>query len=428
MQTTQAQPINHSKGDAFKKPSLVSTVSMRVTFWNSAAPLSVRHHHSFRDRCGEHCISPWLSSTQPPTTIGSTTKGLGNCGCSSPGCCSTARPTRHEFQNRTCSNVSPNLSKALGKTFSSPPAQHQAKAHSALHHQQATSQPTQLTRLGELSRARQALQGNDDTFRALTNPTARPQHPPHPLAIDILTFTPATPLHLPQQLIPHNLASARKGTSPGPSGLTAEIAKVLLDDPAAAETFHRACHRLANATIPNFHSSGHRHGPAHSPSKASRRSAGLGRRRLLAATGGPQRSTTLRPRLRCQVPHLPVRVVHTSRHRSTHTQPAANDQVKPSFRLTGSVHTTMSAALPCCKGSSTHPMPKQRYLSSANSTASPPHICGRTTPAKCTASQADGGEQGDPPDACTFLFGAGLRPAGLPKRLASRRKSSSILR
>ena len=47
---------------------------------------------------------------------------------------------------------------------------------------------------------------------------------------------------------------------------------------------------------------------------------------------------------------------------------------------------TMSAVLPCCKGSSTHPMRKQRYLSSASSTANLPHICGRTTPARCIAS------------------------------------------
>ena len=58
-------------------------------------------------------------------------------------------------------------------------------------------------------------------------------------------------MQLPPQLIRHNLAKARKGTAPGPSGLTAEIAKVLLDDPIAAEAFQRVCLRLANATIPS---------------------------------------------------------------------------------------------------------------------------------------------------------------------------------
>lgn len=100
VQTTRAEPNSHSKGDAFRKHSLVSTFSMRATFWNSLAPLSVHHHHSFGDHCGELCISRWISSTQPPSTTVSTMKGLGNFGCSSPGCCSTARPKRPEFQNR----------------------------------------------------------------------------------------------------------------------------------------------------------------------------------------------------------------------------------------------------------------------------------------------------------------------------------------
>ena len=139
VQTTRAEPNSHSKGDAFRKHSLVSTFSMRVTFWNSLAPLSVHHHHSFGDHCGELCISRWISSTQPPSTTVSTMKGLGNFGCSSPGCCSTARPTRPEFQNHSCSNVSPNFSTALGETFSQP-AQHQANAHSH-HHQPPASQP-----------------------------------------------------------------------------------------------------------------------------------------------------------------------------------------------------------------------------------------------------------------------------------------------
>ena len=110
---------------------------------------------------------------------------------------------------------------------------------------------------------------------------ARPQHPRHPLGSDILNFTPDTPLQLPLQFILHNLARARKGTAPGPSGLTAEIAKVLLGDPAAAEAFHRACHRLANATIPISIAGRHRNGPADSPSKAFWRSARLGSRDFL---------------------------------------------------------------------------------------------------------------------------------------------------
>ena len=122
---------------------------------------------------------------------------------------------------------------------------------------QRTNRATQLARLGELSRAWQALlaapmaPGNGETLRALTSPTARPQQPHQPLDPAILQFSPGSPVQLPPQLIRHNLAKARKGTAPGPSGLTAEIAKVLLDDPIAAEAFQRVCLRLANATIPS---------------------------------------------------------------------------------------------------------------------------------------------------------------------------------
>ena len=55
-------------------------------------------------------------------------------------------------------------------------------------------------------------------------------------------------------LAPHlllaNLRRSRRGAAPGPSGHTAEIVRLLLDDPAAAESLHAVAARLACAQLP----------------------------------------------------------------------------------------------------------------------------------------------------------------------------------
>ena len=113
-----------------------------------------------------------------------------------------------------------------------------------------------LARLGELSRARQALlaeplaPGDEATHQRLTDPTARPQQAYQAIDTDLLQWIPATPTAIPAQLFLTNLARAKKGAAPGPSGLTAEIAKLLLDDAAASHSFQQVCHRLATADIP----------------------------------------------------------------------------------------------------------------------------------------------------------------------------------
>ena len=135
-------------------------------------------------------------------------------------------------------------------TQATPPAQAPAsstenRAQRAIH----------LTRLGELSRARQALlsqplaPGTQNTLQQLTNPEARPQQPYAPIGPAILQWRPANPVQVPPHLFTTNLRRARRG-APGPSGLTAEIAKVLLDDPAATQAFSQVCCRLAQANIP----------------------------------------------------------------------------------------------------------------------------------------------------------------------------------
>ena len=55
-----------------------------------------------------------------------------------------------------------------------------------------------------------------------------------------------SPVQVPATLFTTNLHRARRGAAPGPSGLTAEIAKILLDDPPATQV----CGRLAQANVP----------------------------------------------------------------------------------------------------------------------------------------------------------------------------------
>ena len=47
-----------------------------------------------------------------------------------------------------------------------------------------------------------------------------------------------------------NLRRARKGAAPGPSGLTAEVARVLLDDEGASDLFVRVTQLVAQAAVP----------------------------------------------------------------------------------------------------------------------------------------------------------------------------------
>ena len=56
-------------------------------------------------------------------------------------------------------------------------------------------------------------------------------------------------LHWPPKLSLPTCAS-RRGDAPGPSGYTAEIVRLLLDDPSAAESLHAVAQRLARAELP----------------------------------------------------------------------------------------------------------------------------------------------------------------------------------
>ena len=115
---------------------------------------------------------------------------------------------------------------------------------------------TRLAHVGELSAARQALTSEplapptEATLQQLTDPSRRPAEPYRPLPQDILDAAPAVPLALDRTALLANLRRARRGAAPGPSGYTAEILRLVLDEEDASQLFFEVASLLARAHVP----------------------------------------------------------------------------------------------------------------------------------------------------------------------------------
>ena len=115
---------------------------------------------------------------------------------------------------------------------------------------------TRLAHLGELSAARQALTSEplapptEATLQQLTDPSRRPAEPYRPLPQDILDAAPDVPLALDRTALLANLRRARRGAAPGPSGYTAEILRLVLDEEDASQLFFEVASLLARAHVP----------------------------------------------------------------------------------------------------------------------------------------------------------------------------------
>ncbi|CAE7358847.1 unnamed protein product, partial [Symbiodinium sp. CCMP2456] len=113
-----------------------------------------------------------------------------------------------------------------------------------------------LAHLGELSAARRALlseplaPGNQNTLAQLRDPARRPNQPYAPLDPDLLSWSPEAPVTLPASALLTNLRRSRRGAAPGPTGLTADIARLLLDDANSSEAFCEVAQLLARARLP----------------------------------------------------------------------------------------------------------------------------------------------------------------------------------
>ena len=115
--------------------------------------------------------------------------------------------------------------------------------------------------LGELSAGRQALEGaaiapgNMRTLAALTDPSKRPREPRGPLDEDLLTHQPVVPYTMDMKTFLQNVRSSRRGAAPGPSGMTMEHLRPLLESDRDSQLFYevavevsRAVHRTSFGT------------------------------------------------------------------------------------------------------------------------------------------------------------------------------------
>ncbi|MEC7231521.1 MAG: hypothetical protein VXW31_01135, partial [Planctomycetota bacterium] len=118
------------------------------------------------------------------------------------------------------------------------------------------AQACQQVRMGEVSRARQALlaaelaPGTEETLTELTNPELRPAHPAEALPPEVRNDNPPRPLELNRTHLQQALRTARRGTAPGLSGTRAEHLKVLLEDNELLGLFGDAAEVLARAEAP----------------------------------------------------------------------------------------------------------------------------------------------------------------------------------
>ena len=113
-----------------------------------------------------------------------------------------------------------------------------------------------LVQLGEVSAGRAALEsaelapGSEETRCELTDPRRRPSRAREPIAQHILNHVPDTLFILDEDVFAKNVRSARKGAAPGPSGMTVEHLRPLLDNPRDTHMLFGVAEQLAQGLAP----------------------------------------------------------------------------------------------------------------------------------------------------------------------------------
>ena len=114
-----------------------------------------------------------------------------------------------------------------------------------------------LVHMGELSAARQVLEGaavapgNRETLNALQNPVRRPPVLRDPIPQDILQVAPTEQFCLDFDTFTRNIRSARRGAAGGPSGMTAEHLKLILESDLETAAFLPCCTRSGLSRSPS---------------------------------------------------------------------------------------------------------------------------------------------------------------------------------
>ena len=109
----------------------------------------------------------------------------------------------------------------------------------------------QLVHLGELSSARQVLESAELAPGTAETLRARPATPRDPLPEDILGHEPDVEFQLDSDRFKRNVRSAKRGKAGGPSGMTMEHLRVLLDSPRDTQSLFVVSELLARRAVPN---------------------------------------------------------------------------------------------------------------------------------------------------------------------------------
>ena len=113
-----------------------------------------------------------------------------------------------------------------------------------------------LVQMGELSAGRQALEGtslapgNRPTLDALQDPQRRPPDPRDPIPRLVLDFVLEVPFDFDETKFASNVRSARRGAAAGPSGMTVEHIRLVLDNVRDAHLLFSMAEQLSRAHVP----------------------------------------------------------------------------------------------------------------------------------------------------------------------------------
>ena len=112
-----------------------------------------------------------------------------------------------------------------------------------------------MVQMGEVSSARQALEGAElapgtlATLTALRDPTRRVDQPRDPIPPALMDLIPQL-FVMDEVMFVKNLRSSKRGAVGGPSSMTMEHLKPLLESPKGTHLFYGASQLLAVANIP----------------------------------------------------------------------------------------------------------------------------------------------------------------------------------
>ena len=113
-----------------------------------------------------------------------------------------------------------------------------------------------LAQMGKLSNARQALEGaaiapgDENTWKALSNEDKRPKQQRFPLDEGVFSLVPSDPLALDVDLLFKTLRSAKKGSVGGPSGMTVEHPRQLLESGVCTTLLGEVATQFARGHVP----------------------------------------------------------------------------------------------------------------------------------------------------------------------------------